>query len=181
VLVEEGVVEVAVLDPEEALGRAAVGVFGVDAGHGAVELDADDLVAALVHQVDADAVLGVVLAVNDGSSAFAVGGDGDGFRGGSLAAGAEFLVPHVAAPEKDAVAGDVAGRGAPEGLPGAVGAGRGGVAARPVVVAEGLADIERGWRGALRLRLAGRGHDRPTSGHQDNQFFRRYWSHGLIL
>ena len=137
VLVEQRVVEVAVLDPEVFLGGGAFGVFSVDAGNAAGKFEADDLVAAFVVEADAGAVLLEVLAVNEGFFSFTVGADEDGLFRRAAAFGGEFLVPGVTAFEQDAVAGLILDGRFGKRLPR-----RGCGSAGSVVVAGGLADVD---------------------------------------
>ena len=81
------------------------------------ELKPDHLEPALVSQSDADAVLLVVLAVDDRLGPLTVGADDNRVLRCALTFGGEFLVPCVAALQQDAVAWGILDGGFGEGFP----------------------------------------------------------------
>ena len=137
VLVVKRIVEVTVLDPEIIpIGRAD-GIFRVDAGHAAVEFDADDFISGLVDEVNATPILRVVESVNERFVPRAVGADVNRIARRAAALGLKFLAPCVAAFQQNGVARvQCDARGLRECLPG-----RGAGEAVVRVVARRLAHV----------------------------------------
>ena len=94
-LIKKRVVKIAVLDPNKFLGWATIRIFSVNAGHAAVEFYAKNLVTALIGQMNAKQILGVILSIDNRFGTLAIGTNDNRLVRSPAPLGGKLLVPSI--------------------------------------------------------------------------------------